>query len=89
MTITMLMITALMQATPMPIPQAHNETPVTPLPGQRQTPDDATPNVTPMNRLSTRIENRIAARTQNRIARSQPGTTTIYKTATDQSRRAR
>lgn len=88
MTITMLMVAALLQAAPVTTPQARDDAD-TALPGKRQTRDDAAPNIAPMDRLSTRVENRIDARIQNRLARSQPNVTGAYEAATDQSRRRR
>lgn len=86
MTIVGLMIAVMMQAAPVSPPERGNDVPV---PGQRQTREDATPNIAPMSRLSTRIGSRIDARIQSRILQSQPDTTAAYKAAADQTRRTR
>jgi len=82
MTVAAMMQTAAQGA----IPQTRSDAP---LPGQRQTRENASPNITPMNRLPGRIESRIDMRIQNRISRSSADTTASYKNAADESRGAR
>lgn len=81
MTFVPLLMAVMMQAATSPLPEARASAP---LPGQRQTREDAAPNIAPMNRLSTRIGSRIEARIQSRISHGQPDGTAAYKAAADQ-----
>ena len=83
----MMTIAAMMQTADLgAIPQTRSDAP---LPGQRQTREDAAPNIAPMNRLPVRIESRIDMRIQNRISRSSADMTASYKKAADESRGTR
>ncbi len=57
--------------------------------GQRQTRDEARPDVTPTGRLSNRIQNRVQSRIRNRIDRNydpQANAVAPFATAEDQAR---
>lgn len=86
MMIVPLVIAVMMQAAPMPPPQVRVDAP---LPGQRQTREDAAPNVAPMSRLSTRIGSRIDARIQSRLSRAPSGVIAAYEAAADRGRGSR
>lgn len=59
--------------------------------GQRQTREDAAPNVEPMGRIANRIQNRLQNRVRNRIDRNydpQANATSPFRVADEQTRRA-
>lgn len=57
--------------------------------GQRQTRDEAAPNIRPLGRIESRVANRVQSRIQNRIDRyydPQANATSPFEVAGDQAR---